>query len=59
MSLAFIAAMVAARHRRSKPDPGDPLEIQYVSTGTPAPATSARERLQHLENGRELEAARL
>jgi hypothetical protein len=59
MSLAFIAAMVAARPRRSKPDPRDPLKIQYVSTATPATATSGRERSQHLENGRELEAARL
>jgi hypothetical protein len=59
MSLAFIAAMVAARHRPSKPDLGDPLKIQYVSTGMPVPPTSAREGLQHLENGRELEAARL
>jgi hypothetical protein len=39
--------------------PGDPLKIQYVSTETPVPATSRLKGLQHLENGREREAARL
>src|SRR4029079_2716343 len=58
MSLAFIAAMVAAPCGGRGPI-RRLLEIQYVSTETPVPATSGREAPEQLENGREREAARL
>src|SRR5689334_23384560 len=57
MSLAFIAAMPAARSRPAGPTSLDALQIQYVSTGRglrPSP-----QRAQQLENGGKLEAAGL